>query len=382
MPHLLSAGCSALRFAFLIFKYFPYGGVQRDMLRIAKDCVSKGHQVTIYTGSWRGDVPRDNIRVELLKARGILNHQRHQSLIDGMAALIQRDAPDLIVGFNRMPGLDVYYAADPCFLERAHHDRGWWYRFSGRYRFFAGTERAVFGAESRCHVLLLSEHDRHTFQYWYQTPSARLHILPPSIPDFADFDRNLQRHALRQEFGLPEQAHVLLMVGSAFVRKGLDRSIRALAALPNSLRSNAWLVAVGEDRAEPMTKLARELGVADRVIITAGRHDVAQLMQGADVLMHLARSELAGIVIIEALTVGLPVMVTAACGYAQHVADAAAGVVLPEPFDQLHSHQLLAMMLESSSRQQWSAAGMAYAAAIAARHSRTVEADLLEQYAK
>jgi UDP-glucose:(heptosyl)LPS alpha-1,3-glucosyltransferase len=44
-----------LKFAFVIFKYFPFGGVQRDMLRIANDCLNAGHEVVIYTGQWHGD---------------------------------------------------------------------------------------------------------------------------------------------------------------------------------------------------------------------------------------------------------------------------------------------------------------------------------------
>ena len=51
--HNFTQNSSPVRFAFLIFKVFPFGGVQRDMLRIAQDCVKNGHQVTIYTGEWR-----------------------------------------------------------------------------------------------------------------------------------------------------------------------------------------------------------------------------------------------------------------------------------------------------------------------------------------
>ncbi|HEY0891607.1 MAG TPA: glycosyltransferase family 1 protein, partial [Cellvibrio sp.] len=83
------------------------------MLRIAHDCVQAGHEVTIYTGEWRGDMPDERIRVEILPSSGWLNHQRHQSLINAMQHKLQQQPVDLVVGFNRMAGLDVYYAADP-----------------------------------------------------------------------------------------------------------------------------------------------------------------------------------------------------------------------------------------------------------------------------
>ncbi|MEZ0316933.1 MAG: glycosyltransferase family 4 protein [Methylophilaceae bacterium] len=378
-----------MRFAFLIFKYFPFGGVQRDMLRIANDCAASGHEVTIYTGEWRGDKPANtnlagSIKVVLLKSSGLFNHQRHQSLIKAMANEVLLAKPDLVVGFNRMPGLDAYYAADPCFVERAHAERGWWYRLSGRYRFFAASEKAVMSTDTHCQVLLLTSHDQAVFQHWYGTQDHRFHVLPPSIPAqrFANIDRASARHHLRQEFGLQQDADVMLMVGSAFVRKGLDRAIVALAQLPEAIRNNTWLLAVGEDEAEPMIAIARQHGVADRVFIVAeGRADVPDLMMGADVLVHAARSELAGIVIIEALTAGLPVIVTGVCGYAGHVSDAGAGKVLPAPYEQADFNQALAEMLSSPNREQWHAAGLRYTANILANTSATVEADLLTQFA-
>lgn len=107
-----------MTFAILIFKYFPFGGVQRDMLRIAKDLIALGHKVTIFTGEWCGDLPH-NIPVKILPVRGILNHQRYQYLINQMQSAIKNQAFDLVIGFNRMSQLDVYFAADPCFVARA-----------------------------------------------------------------------------------------------------------------------------------------------------------------------------------------------------------------------------------------------------------------------
>ncbi|HEY8119283.1 MAG TPA: glycosyltransferase family 4 protein [Methylophilaceae bacterium] len=372
-----------MKFAFLIFKYFPFGGVQRDMLRIARDCAAKGHEVTIYTGKWQGDKPEGNIKVVCLPSKGWLNHRRYTSLISAMQQQIKLNPPDLLVGFNRMPGLDAYFAADPCFIERAHSERGYWYRFTGRYRFFADTERAVAGEDSQCKILLLSPPEKAAFQRWYHTPESRFYLLPPNIPTerFANLDRMAAHQQLRQEFGLPKDAKVLLMVGSAFIRKGLDRAIEALAALPENIRSNCWLLAVGEDKAEKMHALAGKLGVASRVIITKGRSDIPQLMAGADVLLHPARSELAGIVIIEAMTAGLPVIVTENCGYAMHISAAGAGRVLPVPYQQSDLNLALVDALQLPDLEKWAKAGRQYTAQIAASTSATVEVDLLETFA-
>ena len=48
-----------MNFAFAIFKYFPFGGLQRDMLRMAEAAVRRGHRVTVFASSWDGDPPPD-----------------------------------------------------------------------------------------------------------------------------------------------------------------------------------------------------------------------------------------------------------------------------------------------------------------------------------
>ena len=37
---------------------------------------------------------------------------------------LRNKEPSVVIGFNKMPGLDVYFAADPCFLEKAENQRG------------------------------------------------------------------------------------------------------------------------------------------------------------------------------------------------------------------------------------------------------------------
>ena len=350
------------------------------MLRIAHDCVRAGHEVTIYTGEWRGDMPDARIRVEILPSRGWLNHQRHQSLIDAMQHKLQQQPVDLVVGFNRMAGLDVYYAADPCYIQRAYEERPWFYRLTGRYRFFAAAEKAVMGEQSTCQILLLTEREKLSFQQWYATPDARFHLLPPSIPSdkFANKNREQCRSYARQQFGLPSDANIVLTVGSAFMRKGVDRVIDAMAALPHALQDKTWLVAIGEYESNSnIAAYCEKRGIAHRCLHVGGRADVADLMVGADVFAHPARSELAGLVLIEAMTAGLPVLATDVCGYAPHIAQANAGVVLPAPYSQTEMNHALVQMLQSSQQAQWRDNGMHYTNNIKNTSSDSAEADYI-----
>jgi len=373
-----------MKFAFLIFKYFPYGGVQRDMLRIARDCVALGHEVTIFTGEWRGDLPSD-ITVHLLQAKGWLNHHRHQSLIRQMQHAVQQQGFDRVVGFNRMPGLDVYFAADPCYAERMYHEP-WYKKLSGRYRFFSAMENAVFGKQASTHILLLNQHDQAMFQRWYGTDNARFHLIPPNIPlqRFSSLAAQDHRTYVRNTFNLPDDAIVLLTVGSAFMRKGVDRAIDALSSLPDALKQRCWLLAVGEfESSSNMQAYAAQRGVAERCIEAGGRPDIPALMLGCDLLIHAARSELAGIVLIEAMTAGLPLLVSGLCGYAGYVAEAQAGKVLAEPFSQTElNHTLLDMLRQLATEPllvtaHWSDNAKAFVQHMAAAQIAHPEANII-----
>src|SRR5690554_1357666 len=144
-----------MNLAFCLYKYFPYGGLQRDFLRIAQACVARGHAVRVYTLEWEGERP-DELDIEIVPARGLTNPARYRMFTE----LVQRDLAvrpvDRVVGFNKMPWLDVYYAADPCYAEKAAARRGRLYRLSGRYRHFSAYEHAVFDPESATEILLIS----------------------------------------------------------------------------------------------------------------------------------------------------------------------------------------------------------------------------------
>lgn len=369
----------SLKFAFLIFKYFPYGGVQRDMLRIATELVHLGHEVDVYTMAWVGETPAPNINIRLIPTKGLLNHRRYDNFIRGAQAEISTEKYDLVVGFNRMPGLDAYFAADPCFVERAHSQRNMLYRLSGRYRWFAACERAVFTPESQTEILLLAECEKASFQHWYRTPDSRFHMLPPylSAKRMAHRDKAEMRGRLRQEFGFDDEDLVLLLVGSGFRTKGLDRAIDAVASLPAALRAKTRLVAVGQDNPKVFRRLVLERGLKPNVRISGGRDDIPQLMQGADLLIHPARRELAGHVLLEAMASGLPVLATDVCGYSPHIEKAHAGLLVKSPFRQTDLNACLLQMLGTEERATWGSNGDKYARALMAENDGSAEARIL-----
>ena len=352
-----------MQLAFALYKYFPFGGLQRDFLRIALACQARGHAIRVYVLEWSGEIPT-GFEVVTVPVRALSNARRYEKFLAWMQQDLRQRPADRVVGFNKMPGLDVYFAADPCYEEKARSLRGPLYRLSGRYRHFAAFERAVFAPESHCRILMISSLQQPFFEKHYATPPERFHLLPPGIsPDRrAPADAPEIRAAFRQEFGLDSDELLLLQLGSGFKTKGLDRSLKAVAALPEALRSRTRMIAIGQDDPAPFQRQAQGLGLAAQVSILPGRSDIPRFLLGADLLIHPAYNENTGTVLLEALVAGLPVLTTAVCGYAHYIEEAEAGCVIAEPFVQECLDTTLANMLsDREARARWQVKALAFA---------------------
>jgi UDP-glucose:(heptosyl)LPS alpha-1,3-glucosyltransferase len=349
--------------AFCLFRYFPHGGLERDMMAIAAGCHERGCAIRVYTQSWQGHRAAW-LDVRLLTCRAWTNHGKARRFAAQVVQCLASDPADLVVGFNKMPGLDVYYAADGCYAARVAAGRSRLVRMTGRYRQYRAFERAVFEPASRTQILVISQPQAELFVRTYGTQRQRLHRLPPNVSRDRrpGPDAGALRTSLRREFGLAAGDPLVLAIGSKFITKGVDRAIRALASLHPGRGSHPLLLVVGGDSPAAMVRLARRLGVAGQVRFVGARDDVARFLAGSDLLLHPARHENTGTVIVEALAAGLPSIVSGTCGYASYVEKAAAGWVLPEPFSQEAFNRLLAEALAGDLLPRYRQNALAFAA--------------------
>jgi UDP-glucose:(heptosyl)LPS alpha-1,3-glucosyltransferase len=370
-----------MRFAFCLIKYFPFGGQQKNFLQIAKACLSRGHQIDVFTTSWQGKIP-EGFHVSVLPVRGLTNHRRREAFAATLNQIVTAKPYDAMVGFNKMPGLDVYYAADTCFAAKAHA-RNFLYRLTARSRSYLNLEKAVFDRHASTEILLLSEQEKAVFRRYYGTPEYRFHLLPPGISKNCLRPANAVeiRNELRCELTIGSETNIVLMVGSGFKTKGVDRAIRAISALPSTLRKQTILLVVGQGKALPFRWLAWRLGVAGQVLFLQGRKDILRFFLAADLLLHPAYLENTGTVLIEAMAAGLPVLATAVCGFSYHIERAAAGIIIPSPFEQDMLNQYLVKMLTSDKQAQWQQHGKAYVANTDVFSRAEKAADIIEKVA-
>ncbi len=355
-------GNESRRLAMVLFRYFPWGGMQANFLRIAKACLARGHRVDVYTLGWQGEQLK-GVKLNILDVPGRRNITRYTNFVSQVQTLTRTENYDLVLGFNRMLGLDLYYAADPCFVERIRKTRPWYYPLTARYRHFQSVEKALFAPNSGTRILALSQLQIDEYTHNYATQKSRFNLLPPAVQQCYRKDENADKlcGAFRRRYEVEKYNWVLLMIGSGYERKGMDRCLRAVAALPAEIRNLCRLFVLGKGREKPLRKLSKRLGLEDQLTIISGTDEVPLYLQGADLLVHAARSENTGNVIVEAIAAGLPVLCSENCGYAVHLTRAEAGLVIKEPFDQAAMDVQLLAMLQENKLVQWQKKALEYA---------------------
>ena len=350
-----------MHLSFLIYSYFPFGGLQRDFFRVATECILRGHKITVYTLSWDGDIP-NGINVILVPVTTQKRIKRNEAYTKWVQSALKQRDDSVVIGFNKMPFLDIYFAADPCFMEKAIEQRGFYYKFTSRYKHFKEYEEAVFAVSRLTEVLILSPRQRTAFEKYYPGCEPRLHQVPPGISldrrvDTIDKGMGTQ---LRTELGLALNTKLLLQVGSGFRVKGVDRALRAMAALPKPQLENCHYLLIGQDNPDRYLRLAKKLGIAEQFTVLPGRDDIPRFLAAADLLLHPAYSESAGYMLLEATIAGLPVLTTSTCGYAFHIEHAESGLVCNDPFEQAQLNSYLARMLGDLDTADWSKNGLEY----------------------
>lgn len=145
----------------------------------------------------------------------------------------------------------------------------------------------------------------------------------------------LDRREARTLLGLPVDAPLVLFVGRLITIKGVDHLIRAMRNMAET-QPSARLIVVGDGQERALLQaLAQGAGLADRVTFAGERphEDVIRFMRAADVFVLPSLVESFGIVLLEAMSCGLPVVASNVMGIPSIVADGVNGFLVPPADD-------------------------------------------------
>ena len=134
---------------------------------------------------------------------------------------------------------------------------------------------------------------------------GKLYYVPGVGVDLKRFSGS--REEGRKLLGISEDEFVLLSVGELSVRKNHRLALEALAKL-RDIPFRYVLVGRGE-KLEQLKALAEELQIADRVLFTGYRNDVASIFPAADVFFFPSIQEGLPVALMESMCAGIPAIV-------------------------------------------------------------------------
>ncbi|MFC8918861.1 glycosyltransferase [Streptomyces sp. NPDC057116] len=320
------------------------GGQNVHVARLAGALADRGHRVTVFTRRDSRDLPdrvmlRPGVEVRHVPA-GPPEPIPKDELLPHMAAFGRWMAqewrarpPDLVHSHFWMSGVASLWATREARLPLLHtyHALGTVKRRHQRQADTSPPERVDREREVGlgCDRVIATCHDEVFELGRMRIPAGKVGVVPCGV----DTEQFSPDGPVAERDGV--HRHRLLQLGRLVPRKGAAVSVTALTRLPD-----AELLIVGgppPDRLDEdpevrrLREIARLAGVADRVRFTGGvpPEDVAPLLRSADVVLCPADYEPFGIVPLEAMACGRPVVASAVGGQLDTVADPATGRLVP-----------------------------------------------------
>jgi N-acetyl-alpha-D-glucosaminyl L-malate synthase BshA len=157
----------------------------------------------------------------------------------------------------------------------------------------------------------------------FQIPAASIEVIPNFV-DPAQYDRS--RYPCRKAAFLRPDEKLVIHVSNMRPVKRMRDVVRIFGGVAREVPSRLVLIGDGPDRTEAAEE-AREQGVTDRVVFLGKQDSVAELMACADLLLLPSQSESFGLVALEAMASGVPVVASNAGGIPEVVLDGVTGVL-------------------------------------------------------
>lgn len=160
--------------------------------------------------------------------------------------------------------------------------------------------------------------------------SRVVELANPRMTDAPDLSLAAEKRAwLRSHLGITEQARVAVFVGHDFRRKGLHWAIETI----KKTKQPWYLLVVGLGKTRDYIEQINADGLQERVKMLGPTREVNSVYMAGDALLLPTFYDSFGLVAIEAMAHGLPVISTEFLGAGEIVQRSQAGVIVPTPRD-------------------------------------------------
>ena len=320
------------------------GGCEHYISDLARRLARDGHMVHLFATKWDASaLPASTILHQLPCPTGP-RFLRPWRFAESCLEALRRHPVDVSLGFDKTWGQDILYPQGGVYsASRAHnllkHPPGT-ARVGAKLArtfdlagiSFARLERRQYLTEPRPIILAISDMTRRHFHEYLGLSESAVRVLHAAIdPErFSADDRPARRDQERRDWGVAPEEVVGLFVGMNYRLKGLAQLLRALPHVP---KDRCFRIAViGAKNNLRFKRLAKRLGVADRVRFVGFRPDPRDAYFAADFLIHPTFYDPCSLVVLEAIACGLPVITSRYNGAAEKL-DPACGLIVDDPHD-------------------------------------------------
>jgi glycosyltransferase involved in cell wall biosynthesis len=147
--------------------------------------------------------------------------------------------------------------------------------------------------------------------------------------DVKRYQRAVDRVAIRRKLGLPEQAHLIAVVGTLKRQKGHSYLIEAASSLVSEYLELHILFIGDGDLSEELQAQTRAAGLDQHIHFLGSRYDVPDLLAASDYFVLPSLWEGLPMALIEAMASGLPIVATDVSGTRQVLTHGETGFVVP-----------------------------------------------------
>jgi len=225
-------------------------------------------------------------------------------------------------------------AAQSCHLAgkeilKSHALASWEGRNWGLYDAVSlGDEKALLTGETARRVIACSNLVKNQIVKYYGKDPSLIEVVPNGVT-LPTIDRSNEGMTSRKRrWGISGSEKVLLFVGNDFARKGLRAVLEALARV--NMR-NVRLLVAGKGNPGPYRRLTDSLGITGNVTFLGAVRNPEELFGAADLFVFPALYEPFGMVVIEAMAAGVPVITSGTCGAVEGMTHGQHGIFLDDP---------------------------------------------------
>jgi len=199
-------------------------------------------------------------------------------------------------------------------------------------RLDAFVEGLIFGRNGSEVRIVVSRSMKREFVHHYSDAAESIIVIPNGVDlkMFNPANRPLYRDRTRQKHGISRSDLVLMFAGGDWERKGVPYIIEALSLLP---RPDVKLFISGSGDEKFYGQLAELKQVRERITFVSHSSDLWEYYAASDVFVFPTIYEPFGLVIVEAMASGLPVITSRSAGAADFITDGVDGLLLSDPGD-------------------------------------------------